>query len=184
MADGGRFSRLSPMKGVGAAAAIVGLVGGVVALVFTLAPGLRPCLGNSASFIAAPVFPGEHFRNYMLLEGYTPAQAAAERDQIGAEVRFDYDVSGYRNDDLAVTSSLFFVDSHGSISSVARDQDRIRATIIHPTSCSDHRGYDLWISTPDRKRRYRVLLELFNYNAKTNALGDRIDLIETETFQG
>jgi hypothetical protein len=29
-----------------------------------------------------------------------------------------------------------------------------------------------------------VLLELFNYNAKTNALGDRIDLIETETFQG
>jgi hypothetical protein len=180
VADGGRLSRLSPMKGVGAAAAIVGLIGGVVALVFTLAPNLRPCLGNSASFIAAPVFPGEHFQDYLIREGYTPAQAAKEPDQIGAEVRFDYDVSGYRGKDLAVTSSLFYVDSHGSISSVVPGQDRNKATTIHPNSCSDRRGYDLWITIPDRSRRYRVLLELYN----NESLSDRIDLIETETFHG
>jgi hypothetical protein len=172
------------MKAVGVAAAIVGLVGGVVALVFTLAPGLRPCLGNSASFIAAPVVPGEHFRDHLVREGYSRAQAAKEPNPIGAEVDFDYDVSGYRGKELAVMLSLFLVDSHGSISSVVPSQDRIKATTIQPTSCSERRGYDLWIDIPDRRQRYRVQLELFNYNKETQSLGDRIDLIETETFHG
>lgn len=168
------------MKLLGGIGVIVTVTGGAVALLFAVAPSLRPCFGSSASFVAAPVFPGVRFRDHLIREGSTLAAADKEANPVGAEVRFDFETSGYRNHALPVTWSLFRVDSRGSLSSVVPGQDRAAAMIIEPHACSDRGGYDLWIPLPDPTKRYRVLLELY----RDRSLSERVDLIETETFQG
>lgn len=165
-------------KIAGGLAAAVTVAGGVVALVYTLEPNLRPCFGNSISFVAAPVFPGVPFRDHMIREGETFSAAAKEANPVGAEVRFDFVTTGFRNQELPVTWSLFRVDNHGSLSEVVPGQDRAAAMTIKPHSCSERGGYDLWIPIPEPNRRYRVLLELY----RDKSLSQRLDLIETETF--
>jgi hypothetical protein len=178
--DTAKWWHLSPMKVVGGLGTIVGLTAGVVTVLFVLAPSLKPCFGSSASFIAAPVFPGVGFRDHLVRDGSTFAAAAKEQNPVGAEIRFDFETSGYRGKELPVTWSLFQVDSRGSVGAVVPGQDRAAAMTIAPQGCSDRGGYDLWIPIPDQRKRYRVLLELF----RDKTLGRRIDLIETETFQG
>ena|SRR5436190_18350583 len=171
--------RVLPKKIATGAAAPVALAGSVIGLLFALAPRLRPCFGSSASFISAPVFPGVHFRDHLIREGATFTEARHETDPIGAEIRFDFDVSGYRGKRLPITWSLFRVDNRGSVADVVPGQDRAAAMIVQPQTCSDRSGYDLWIPIPDRHKRYRALLELYN----DPSLDTRIDLIETQTFR-
>jgi len=168
------------MKVVGALATIVALAGGAVALLFTLEPNLRPCFATSASFVSAPVFPGVSYEQYLIDQGKTLAEAKQGSKIVGAEVRFDYDVSGYRGKQLPILLSLFPVYKDGSLGPVVPIEDRNAAIRVEPKSCSERAGYDAFVFIPDPTQRYRVLLELYS----DNSLSTRLDLIETDTFRG
>ena len=161
---------------------VVSVVGGTVGLVFVAKPDWRPCLGAArASFAAAPVVPHASFREHLIRQGESYAEALEEPDTPGAEVRFTFESEGYRGKPLAITWSLFEVDKAGDVLRVIPDQDRVLAMTVSPKHCSDKSGRDLFLQVPPKgSRRYRVILELFDGAPPSN----RIDLIETDVFRG
>lgn len=177
---GGRGGRFITWVGwLGVVATTVGAIAGLIAIFF---PQVRPpCIGSSkASFQNAPVFPGVRFREHLLRQGMSPADAAKEQNLVGAEVRFTFTTDGFRKKDLPVTYSLFPVAADGSLGPVVQTQDRAFGVTIRPEDCSDQGSYDLWVPVPERGKRYRILLELY----RDKELHNRIDLYETEIFHG
>lgn len=145
---------------LGVVATIIAVAGGVVALVFTFKPSLKPCFGSNRVGITAVVFP----------------------QRIGganlASVRYTLTTDGFRGTPLLVRYSLFRVDASGSATSVVQRQNRVKADGIEPTSCSEQTGYDLPVLIPG-PGRYRVLLEVFRNSAETK---NRLALTETPPF--
>ncbi len=177
---GGRGGRLITWVGwLGVVATTLGAIAGLIAIFF---PQVRPpCIGSSkASFQNAPVFPGVPFRQHLVRQGTSPADAQAEPNLVGAEVRFTFETDGFRKKNLPVTYSLFTVAEDGSLGPVVATQDRALAMTIRPEDCSDQGSYDLWVQVPEGGKRYRILLELY----RDKELHNRIDLFETEIFHG
>jgi hypothetical protein len=158
-----RRRRPSVGQALGAVATIVAVAGGIVALLFTFKPSLKPCFGSNRVAITAVVFPGE---------------------QIGganfASVRYTLTTDGFRGTPLLVRYSLFQVDASGSATSVVPDQSRLRTDGISPDACSDQTGYDVDVLIR-RTGRYRVLLEVFRNTPQTK---NRLALTETAPFHG
>ena len=94
-------------------------------LLFTLAPSLTPCLGDSnASFTGAPVFPKMPFHDFLVRNGTRKEDLADEPNLIGAEVRFSFHTTGLRGSDLRILWTLVAVerdDTRGAVD----PQDRI-----------------------------------------------------------
>ena len=177
--ESGRRRRVG--TAVTALGTLVSVVGGTAGLVFLFAPDLRPCLGSaSASFGDAPVVPRVSFREHRIRQGASFAEARRQPDTVGAEVRFTFETDGYRDKELPVTWTLFYVDRAGVLDAVVPGQDRALAMTVKPAHCADKGGYDLFVPIPDQKRRYRVMLELF----RDRRLDERLDLVETEVFHG
>jgi hypothetical protein len=173
---GGRTRRWLTFAGV-----VVGVATGVVGLVFTLEPDLRPCLGEtSASFTGAPVFPRVRFHDHLIRTGTPKEEVAQEPNLRGAEVRFSYRTSGLRDERLTVTWSLVAIERDETLGAVVPGQDRAIALSVTPDDCSESGGKDLFVQTPDPRRRYRVVLELY----RDPALRDRLTLAETDPFRG
>jgi hypothetical protein len=162
---------------------IIGILVGAGGLLFTLRPGLKPCLGDErAEFTGAPVFPAVRFREYVVrVQGLTQQEAADEPDKQGAEVRFSYATSGFRGEDLPVTYSLVSVTRDGTLGALIPGYERAQAFTVRPDSCSGSGGYDLYVDVPQSpRRRYRVVLELY----RDTSLDNRLALVETATFSG
>jgi hypothetical protein len=163
------------------AGVLIGLIAGAVGLVFTLAPGLKPCLGDtSAKFTGAPVFPHVRFRDHLIRTGAKREEAAKEPNLLGAEVRFSYATSGLRGAELTVTWSLITIERDGTLGPVVPGQDRALAMTVNPDACSESGGKDLFVQIPDPRKRYRVVLELY----RKTSLDDRLALMETGAFRG
>jgi hypothetical protein len=163
-------------------AVIVPLVVAGVGLVFTLRPSLRPCVGaTAAEFTGAPVFPRVRFRDHLIRsKNYTPAEAALEPNLLGAEVRISYRTEDLRGGALPLTWSLVAIEKDGTLGAVIRGQDRALATEVTPDACSESGSHDQFVQIPDRKRRYRVVLELY----RDEAFQQRLALEETPIFSG
>jgi hypothetical protein len=169
------------MRFVKALAVIVPLVVASLGLVFTIRPSLRPCVGASdAEFTGAPVFPHVHFRDYLFRTGTSRAKILKERDLVGAEVRFSYKVDDLRGAKLPIRWTLVSVEKDGTLGAVDRTQDRAVARLVTPDACSVTGGQDLFVQIPDRKKRYRVVLEMY----RDLDLEDRLALAETPVFRG
>jgi hypothetical protein len=174
----GQITRL-----LGAIAVLVTIVGGGTTLLFSLRPGLKPCLGDSdASFTGAPVFPRVRFFDHLVRTGVSRDEALRDpsRNLLGAEVRFSYGTSSFRGANLPVTWSRVRIERDGTLGPVVRGQDRALATVVTPDACSATGGKDLFVAIPQPGKRYRVVLELY----RNQRLDDRLALAETPTFRG
>ena len=166
---------------LGLAGAVVGVMVAGSGLLFTLAPDLKPCLGDSnAGFTGAPVFPKVQFHDYLLRNGSRKEDLAGEPDLRGAEVRFSYETSGLRGKDLAVTWSLMKIERDDTLGAVVPGQDRALAMTFSPDSCTEDGGKDVFMQIPEPGKRYRVVLEPY----RDKALKDRIALTESDPFRG
>jgi len=163
--------------------AAIPAIAGIVALVFTFAPDLKPCLGDTdAAFTGAPVFPKVRFHDHLIRNGARKEDLAGEPNLLGTEVRFSYRTTGYRGRILTVTWSLIAIERDETLGAVVPGQDRAVAMTFTPDACSEGGGKDLFVMIPEPGRRYRVVLEL--YRDRDPDLGDRIALTETEPFRG
>jgi hypothetical protein len=177
----GRTGRITRFLGV--VAVLVTVIGGGTTLLFSLRPGLKPCLGESdASFTGAPVFPRVRFFDHLVRTGFSREEAGKDpsKNLLGAEVRFSYRTSSFRGAHLPVTWSLVRIERDGTLGPVVRGQDRALATTVTPDACSASGGKDLFVSIPQPGKRYRVVLELY----RNRRLDDRLALAETPTFRG
>jgi hypothetical protein len=166
---------------VKALAVIVPLVAAIVALAFKLRPSLEPCVGAAdAEFTGVPVFPHVRFRDHLFRSGASRADILGEPNILGAEVRFSYKTDDLRGAKLPITWSLVSIEKDGTLGAVVRGQDRALAMLVTPDSCSDTGGKDLFVPIPDKRKRYRVVLELY----RERNLQDRLALEETTIFSG
>jgi hypothetical protein len=170
-----------PMRTFKALAVIIPLVVATVGLVFTLRPSLKPCVGASnAAFTGTPVFPHVHFRDHLFRTGASRAEILGERDTVGAEVRYSFKVHDLRGAELPIRWTLVSIEKDGTLGAVDRTQDRALARLVTPDACSETGGQDLFVQIPDRRKRYRVVLELY----RSRDLEDRLALAETPIFSG
>jgi len=161
------------------AVAIPVLVGGS-ALLFTVAPDLKPCLGGqNAHFIEAPVFPGADYQDYLRRKHPRPSdsQIASLGKRPGADVRFTYSASGLRHKKLTFFVSLVSVRPDGAVGVVAKDSDRLQGETVSPESCDEVVGRDYFVKVPHGTKRYRVVLELFRDDRD-----ERLALTQTAIF--
>lgn len=178
--DDGEGRSFRIVRWVGGAAAAVGAI---IAVVFALAPDLKPCLGDTdAQFTGAPVFPRVRFHDHLIRNGTPREQLADEPNVLGSEIRFSYRTTGYRGSTLTVTWSLVTIERDETLGAVVPGQDRAVAMTFTPDACSEGGGKDLFVTIPEPGKRYRVVLEL--YRDRDPDLGDRIALTETEPFRG
>lgn len=169
------------MSVVKALAVIVPLVVATLGLAFTLRPSLKPCVGASeAQFTGIPVFPRVRFRDHLFRSGKSAAEIAQEPNLVGAEVRMSYRVENLRGAKLPITFTLVSVERDGTLGAVDPGQDRARGELVSPDACSVTGGRDLFVQIPDKRKRYRVVLEVYR---DTN-LQDRLALAETPIFSG
>jgi hypothetical protein len=170
------FMRVLTVGGI-----VVSLSAGVLGLLFTIEPKLKPCIGSTeASFTDAPVFPRANYRDYLIRRGERKEVAAREPLILGAEVRFSYRAEGLRGHDLPLTYTLLRVGRDGTLGAVVEGEDRALDEPIRPTGCSDTGGRDLFVNVPDAGKRYRIVLELFRDADRT----DRLALAQSEIFIG
>lgn len=166
---------------LGFAGAIIGVLVAGSGLLFTLAPSLKPCLGDSnASFTGAPVFPQMPFHDFLVRTGTRKEDLADEPNLIGAEVRFSFRTSGLRGSELRILWTLVAIERDDTLGAVDPQQDRALAMTISPEACTEDGGSDVFVQIPARGKRYRVVLEIY----RDRKLEDRVALTETDPFRG
>jgi hypothetical protein len=169
------------MRFVKALAVIVPLLVASLGLAFTIRPSLKPCVGaTDAGFTGVPVFPHVRFRDHLYRSGASRNEILGEPNVVGAEVRFSYKADDLRGAALPITWTLVSVEKDGTLGAVVPGQDRAIAMVVTPDSCSDTGGKDLFVPIPDKRKRYRVVLELYR---KQN-FQDRLALEQTPIFSG
>ena len=174
----GRLTRGFAVVGV-----LITTTAGALGLLFTVAPNLKPCLGeSSARFTGAPVIPGVSFRDHLVRTGVSRQVASHAPNPLGAEVRFSYQATGLRHTRLRIMYSLVAIEQDGTLGRVDPTQDRALAMTVTPSSCGESGGDDIFLQIRAHHRRYRAILELYR-DAKTQ-LTDRFDLLETAPFRG
>ena len=125
------------MRFVKALAVIIPLLAATLALVFTVRPSLKPCVGASgAEFTGAPVFPHVRFRDHLHRSGASQAEMRSEPNILGAEVRFSYKTDDLRGAKLPIRWTLLSVEKDGTLGAVDRTQDRALAKLVTPDGCS------------------------------------------------
>jgi hypothetical protein len=172
----GRLLRVLTLLGV-----LITVLAGGTSLLFSLRPGLRPCLGeSSASFTGAPVFPRMRYRDHLVHNGKPREIANKERNLLGAEVRFSYRVVDFRGQRLPLIWSLVRMERDGTTGAIEPTQDRAVAMIVTADSCSETGGKDLFVPILTPGKRYRVVLELYRDSRRD----DRLALTQTAVFRG
>ena len=177
-----RRDRIGPLgTGVGAAAAVVAIVTGVVGVLFEVDPRLAPCLnGADAAFTAAPVFPDTSYVQYATDHGL-PDPKRYEAYGSGVEVRYSLHTDDLRGQTLKLYTTVVQVNRDGTVANVIPGEDLQPVLSDTPTYCSQDEGTAILVQTPtNRGARYRVILELF----QGNGYDERLAETETEVFDG
>jgi hypothetical protein len=175
--------RLKLSGGVGTVAAIVAAVGGLVALLFQVDPGLAPCLGSrQASFTGAPVFPHYSYKQYLSDIGRNPS---GYPNPYGVEIRYSYQANDLRGHLLVLRATLVRVGRSGEIiatyTSPTANENLRPVTDFTPEHCSQGSGNAFFVLVPPEARgRLEIILELFNGPGRQ----DRVALGQTPSFQG
>ncbi len=168
------------MRIVKALAVIIPLIAATLALVFTVRPSLKPCVGASgAEFTGVPVFPHVRFRDHLFRSGASRAEMRSEPNILGAEVRFSYKTDDLRGAKLPIRWTLVSVEKDGTLGAVDRPRTgRSRCS----SRRTDVRRRGPGHLRPDPRqaqalpRRSRALSE--------QDLQDRLALEETPIFSG
>ena len=174
------------MRALTVGGVVVSFLAGAVGLLLTLAPKLKPCLGDTnASITDAPVFPRWDYKSYLIREGNTPDEVADEGNPVGALIPISYSVSGFRDKRLGFTVSLLTVTKDGTLGPVVSDYDNQDTVRFTPQDCSQTGGRNVWVERPvlrpgQQPARYRAVIELYRDPEKHT---ERIALKQTEIFR-
>lgn len=166
------------------ATSAVALAAGGIGLLFKVDPAAEPCIGGaSADFVDGPVFP-ETRGEYGVV---SDQQGAYQGDSLGAEVRATVDVNNLRGHAIAINSTLLGVGAGGAIDRVVGDVDENGTRTQVASSCTWRGGFDVFVEPPSglsSRKKYRIVLELFQGQRQPKTGANRLALYETPVFRG
>jgi hypothetical protein len=177
-----RRDRLGPLgTGIGAAAAVVAILTGVVGVLFEVDPRLAPCLnGADAAFSGAPVFPDTSYVRYAKDHGLRDPELYKSYGS-GVEVRYSLHTDDLRGQTLVLYTTVVRVSRDGTVARVVSGEDLVKVLSDTPSYCSQDEGTAILVQTPhQRGARYRVILELY----QGTGYDERLAEFETEEFDG
>jgi hypothetical protein len=159
---------------IGQAATVVGLLGGVIGLVFLARPGCQPQAPanvSSAEIGDADIEPGVTFRHY-LVRASSPA-GTLSREQLrkrGVLVVLHYSIQGYRGKGLSLRWNLFEADGEPVADG--------RLVVKPKTDADAFDGY-VWVTPRDPQRSYYVVATLLQPDGQL-----ALDSFKTDEFVG
>jgi hypothetical protein len=187
----GRGRKWSLTATLAIAASLIAVAAGGIGLLFKVDPAAEPCIGGaSASFVDAPVFP-ETRQEYGTLS-HQKAAYHGDPGLVGAEVRATVDVDNLRGHAIALNYTLLGVGAGGAIDRVVGGIDEVAARTQVASSCTWRGGFDVFVEPSptsqelslDPRKRYRIVLELFQGPRQNQTGANRLALFETPEFRG
>jgi hypothetical protein len=177
-ADESRWKRPTPSALLALAGTIIGIVSGIVGLVFLFKPDLQPsgeAAKEAATLSQLRMKPNASFREY-LARVDLPASAYEERhlDRRGALLRFRVSITGFEGDRLILKWELFEAASGEQIS-------ESKATTITPTTETNEANWHFWVPLPRRAGEFYAVVEL-KQQKKHHLLA--LDTLQTDPFSG
>ena len=160
------------------AGTIVGLVSGIIGLVFLFKPDLQPtgeAAEQAATLSQLNVQPNAPFREYLARvdlpsTAYTKAQLARR----GALLRFRVRITGFEGQRLVLEV--------GALRQEDREQvDESKATTIRPSTGTNQANWNFWVPLPKRPGPFYAVVELQQPNENSLLA---LDTLETEPFRG
>jgi hypothetical protein len=145
---------------VGQASALVGLIGGVVALVFIFKPGWKPQAPSNASKATISdtrVFQPVTFKRYLqrLQLPITKGLSHAYLNRAGVMVSFHYEIVGLRHKKLPLRWEL----SNTATNDLVASQDS--AFTLVPANDDDAGDWSVWVPAPKRGPNYYVTVTIY-----------------------
>jgi hypothetical protein len=164
---------------LGQSAALVGLVGGVVGLLFVFKPGWKPAppadvgtVDISAVRVREPVT----FKRY-LQRLQLPRQGLSQTQlrQLGALIEFHLHVQGFRGKELPLRWEL----NDAATDDLVAENESVS---IKPSTNDEGRKWFVWVPTPKTKRTYYVTVTL--YQPRKGAVDVPLQDFDSPQFRG
>jgi hypothetical protein len=151
-----RFSRPT----VGQISAIVGLVGGIVALVFIFKPGWKPQPSPDvakATISDTKVVQPVTFKRYLQRQQLpiSPSLSAAYLARGGVMIPFHYEIIGLRGKNLPLRWELSDAETNDL---VASEDSAFRLT---PSTNDEAADWSIWLPSPKQGRDYYVTVTIY-----------------------
>jgi hypothetical protein len=148
----------SPFALVAQAGVVVGLIAGVVGLVFVFRPGWKPKAPvdvGTATISDVRLLKPVTFKRY-LQEQELPAGSLTRQQLLrpGVLVSFHYELDGFRGRQLPLRWELNETKTNTLV-----DQDQ--AVTITPSTNAEGRDWYVWVPQPRARRRYYVRVTLY-----------------------
>jgi hypothetical protein len=152
--------RLLRRPTLGQASALVGVIGGIVALIFIFEPGWKP---QSTPDVAKATITDTHvvqpftFKRYLQRQqfpvptGLTPAYLARP----GTMIAFHYEITGLRHKKLPLRWEL----SDASTNDLVASQNS--AFTLIPSTNDDAGDWSVWVPSPKKGRSYYVTVTIY-----------------------
>jgi hypothetical protein len=156
----GPRKRLLRSPTLGQASALVGLIAGIVALVFIFKPGWKP---QPATDVAKAAITDTHvvqpftFKRYLqrqqfaIPEGLMPAYLARR----GTMIAFHYEITGLRHKKLQLRWELSNASTNDLVSS-----ENSAFTLV-PSTNDDAGDWSVWVPAPRKGRNYYVTVTIY-----------------------
>lgn len=142
---------------VGQAGVLVGLIGGIVTLVFVFRPGWKPKEVDvgTAKITDVRVLEPVTFKRY--LQEQELSTGTLSREQLlksGVMVSFHYELDGFRGRRVPLRWELNEAKTNALV-----DQDQ--AVTITPSTNAEGRDWFVWVPQPRARRRYYITVTLY-----------------------
>lgn len=142
---------------VGQAGVLVGLIGGIVTLVFVFRPGWKPKVVDvgTAKITDVRVLEPVTFKRY--LQEQELSTGTLSREQLlksGVMVSFHYELDGFRGRRVPLRWELNEAKTNALV-----DQDQ--AVTITPSTNAEGRDWFVWVPQPRARRRYYITVTLY-----------------------
>jgi hypothetical protein len=170
--------RPTPTALLALAGTLIGLVSGIVGLVFLFKPDLQPsgeAAKQAATLSQLTMKPNASFREYLArvdlpATPYTEGKLARR----GALLRFRVGITGFEGDRLILKWELFDAASGDQI-------NESKATSIRPTTETNEANWHFWVPLPRRAGKFYAVVEL-KQQKKHHLLA--LDTLQTDPFRG
>lgn len=159
------LQKRNPLVYVGQAAAVVGLIGGIVGLLFIFKPGWKPqpppdvgTLKIVDSSVRQPVTFGRYLERVRLPPlGVTKAY----RQRRGLLIEFDYQAKGFRGKPLPIQWELADAKTNDRVVVDDADAGGNDAVAIMPSTNDEAAKWFVWVPAPAAGRTYYVTVTIY-----------------------
>ena len=152
----GRTRSLSAL--IAQAGAVVGVVSGIVGLVFLFKPGCQPQPGPdnaSATISDVSVERGITFGQYLQRMDYAPGTLSkAYLDRRGALVQFHFKIDGFKGKALPLETQLINDDTHDLVGASQK------AISITPRTNADENDWFVWALVPKSRHTFHLVVTI------------------------